>query len=204
MNESKCKICRREGTKLFLKGARCMTAKCSFSKRMYPPGLRSFRRKKQSEYARQIREKQKVKRFYGVNEQQFRRYFKMAEAFRGNTGERLLNLLERRLDNVVCRLGYAHSRSEARQIIRHGHIQLNGRKSDIPSIIVEPKDVIDVKGKDKSRKLVNSRIEVNKDNDIPQWLSKEEGTKAIVAAMPSREDVSVETEEQLIVEICSR
>ena len=200
-----CKLCRREGEKLYLKGARCYSEKCSFDRRPYAPGDNGQGRRKVSEYGLQLREKQKVRRMYGIMEKQFRNYFEEAEMQGGVTGENFLRLLERRLDNVVYRMGFASSRSEARQFVLHGHIKVNGRKVNIPSYRVDESDVISVK--DSSRKLQRFKdiFEFNAEITPPSWLSvdleKAEGT---VVSMPEREDIDHPIEEHLIVEFYSR
>jgi len=190
-----------------LKGARCDTAKCPLERqwRNTPPGMHNWRRRRGSEYAVRLREKQKVKRFYGIFERQFRRYFKMAEREKTNTGVALLRLLERRLDNVVYKLGFAPSRAAARQTITHGHIYVNGRKASSPSMLVKVGDKISVKPSEKSQKLIRQRLEEIGEPTVQNWLkldtAKLEGT---VVAMPSRDDVTIPVEENLIVEFCSR
>jgi len=190
-----------------LKGARCDTAKCPLERqwRNTPPGMHNWRRRRGSEYAVRLREKQKVKRFYGIFERQFRRYFKMAEREKTNTGVALLRLLERRLDNVVYKLGFAPSRAAARQTITHGHIYVNGRKASSPSMLVKVGDKISVKPSEKSQKLIRQRLEEIGEPSVQNWLkldtAKLEGT---VVAMPSRDDVTIPVEENLIVEFCSR
>lgn len=202
-----CRLCRREGVKLMLKGARCDSAKCPLERqwRNNPPGMHGWRRRRGSEYAIRLREKQKVKRFYGIFERQFRRYFKMAEREKTNTGVALLQLLERRLDNVVYKLGFAPSRAAARQTITHGHIYVNGRKASSPSMLVNVGDKISVKPSEKSQKLIRQRLEEIGEPAVQNWLkldtAKLEGT---VVAMPSRDDVTIPVEENLIVEFCSR
>jgi len=189
--------------KLYLKGERCYN-KCAFDKRPVPPGVHAQSRRKQSEYGLQLREKQKAKRIYGVLEDQFRRYFEMAERMRGITGENLLQLLERRLDNVVYRIGFADSRAQARQLVRHGHIAVNGRKVDIPSYSVRPGDVISVK--EKSRQLdVFKALQEKAPRTVPTWLQVDiENYTANVVSMPSREDIDIPIEEHLIVELYSK
>jgi small subunit ribosomal protein S4 len=203
--DAKCKLCRREGMKLFLKGERCETAKCAIDRRDYPPGMHTWRRGKVSDYGLQLREKQKAKRFYGIYERQFRNYFKRAVRMPGNTGAQLLILLERRLDNVVCRLGFAASRAEARQIITHGHITINGRKVDIPSFLVSTNESIGVRDADKSRNFVKGRVE-GIGRPQPSWLGRNDGAlEGKVITMPTRDDVSLQpVHEQLIVELCSK
>ena len=203
--DSKCKLCRREGDRLFLKGTRCHTVKCAIAKRAYPPGMHNFRRRRTSEYGTRLREKQKAKRVYGVSETQFRNYFAEAERLRGNTGENLLVLLERRLDNVVHRLGFAESRSQARQIIQHGHLAINGRKLDIPSYLVKVGDVITPRAAKKSQSFVRERLEAKKAEGVPSWLSADvKQLEGKVGQLPSREEVTVPIQESYIVEFCSR
>jgi len=200
-----CRICRREGEKLFLKGDRCYSDKCSFERRSYAPGERGQFRRKLSEYGIQLREKQKVKRMYGLLERQFRRYFERAERSKGVTGEVLLQLLERRLDNVVYRLGLASSRREARQIVRHGHIQVNGRKVDIPSYLVREGDEIAVRESSRGLARFKELAESVGSRPIPAWLSlDEESMKGTVLRVPAREDIEAPIKEHLIVELYSR
>ena len=203
--DAKCKLCRREGMKLFLKGDRCESSKCAISRRDYPPGMHTWRSGKMSEYGAQLREKQKAKRFYGIYERQFRKYFRQAVRAPGNTGEQLLLLLERRLDNVVCRLGFAASRAEARQIIGHGHIQVNGKKVDIASYLVSTGISIGVRNKEKSRKMIQARVEAARGRALPAWIGRnDEALEGKVIALPSRDDVALQVHEQLIVELCSK
>ncbi len=199
-----CKLCRREGEKLFLKGRKCDTAKCSISRRPTPPGEHPYRRGRRSEYGMQLREKQKVKRFYGIQEKQFRRYFELAEKQKGNTGENLLILFERRLDNAVYLLRFGLSRPHGRQLVTHGHVRVNGRKCDIPSRLLKQGDKIELKG-DKTKKAVKEGFGTTRGRDIPGWLSlDEESLEGLVAQLPTRDDVSITTEEQLIVEFSSK
>ena len=201
----KCKLCRREGMKLMLKGTRCETAKCAINRRDYPPGMHAWRRSKFSAYGVQLREKQKVKRFYGVLDRQFRRYFEEAERQKGNTGENLLVALERRLDNVVCRLGMAASRHQARQLITHGHLEVNGRRVTIPSHPVRPGDVIATQRNEGTTALIAKVREGTKGRPLPSWLEvTEEPLQGRVVNLPNREEVSVPVREQLIVELCSK
>lgn len=202
-----CRLCRREGIKLMLKGARCETAKCPMERqwRNSPPGQHSWRRGRGSEYRLRLREKQKVKRYYGVYEKQFRNYFSQAERMKGNTGAALLGLLERRLDNVVFKLGFAPSRCSSRQAISHGHIHINGRRVNVPSYLVRVGDKITVKDSDKSRKLVRSSIEELGDPSVQNWLQLDlVKLEASVIAMPTHDDITIPVEEQLIVELCSQ
>jgi len=201
-----CRQCRREGTKLFLKGDRCFTDKCAIDKRSYPPGQHgSGFRQKMSEFGTQLREKQKVKRMYGMLEKQFRRLFGEADRRKGMTGENLLILLEKRLDNVVYRLGFAASRNEARQMVRHGHIQLNGRKADIPSIQVRLNDQVGVREKSRKHPQVVSAMEAARRKGSSSWLELD--TKNFlgkVVGEPKREELTLPIQEQFIVELYSR
>lgn len=205
MHGPKCRLCRREGAKLFLKGARCESSKCALDRRDYPPGTISWRGKKISDYGLQLREKQKLKRFYGTLERQFRRYFNVARESRGNTGEMLLQLLERRLDNVVLKLGFAVSRPAARQLVGHGHVLVDGRKVDIASFCVEVDQVIGPAVNEKSQKLVRERLQQLKGRPLPSWLTLDEAKpEGKVKALPLRDEISVNVKEQLVVELCSR
>ena len=204
---SSCKLCRREGMKLMLKGIRCETAKCPVEKkqRNLAPGMHGWRRGRASEYAVRLREKQKVKRYYGLFERQFMRYFHKAERMKGNTGETLLQLLERRLDNVVYKLNFAPSRKAARQLISHGHIYLNGRKVNISDYTTKIGDKVTVKGSEKSVKQVKQQLESNPSFAAQSWLQLDrEKPEATVVAFPSRDDIQIPVEEQLVVEFCSR
>ncbi len=202
---NKCKLCRREGMKLFLKGQRCFTDKCALSRRDYPPGVHAQRRSKVTEYGVRLREKQKLKRIYGVLERQFKLYFKQAERLKGNTGENLLMLLERRLDNVILASGFALSRNHARQLINHGHFVVNERRVDIASFRVRPGDTVGPNTKEKTRKMVAEAVEVNKSQPIPGWLEVSGDTlSAKVVNNPGRADVPHPIQEQLIVELCSK
>ncbi|GAA3657055.1 30S ribosomal protein S4 [Asaccharospora irregularis] len=199
-----CRQCRREGMKLFLKGDRCYTDKCAIVKRNYAPGQHGQGRKKVSNYGLQLREKQKVKRIYGVLETQFRNLYERAENMPGKAGENLLNLLERRLDNVVYRMGLASSRKEARQLVTHGHFTLNGNKVDIPSITVKVGDVIEVKEKSKSSAKFKALVESNS-RIAPKWLEANlEQMNVKVVALPTREDIDLEIAEHLIIELYSK
>jgi len=205
--EAKCKLCRREGEKLFLKGTRCYTEKCAISrpKRGYAPGQHGQARKKQSEYCLQLREKQKTKRYYGILEKQFHTYFVMASKKSGVTGENLLVLLERRLDNVVYRLGLGSSRAEARQLVLHGHFTVNGKRVNIPSFLVSANDVIAVCDKSKTNGRIAEILNVTSGRAIPEWLSfdadKLQGT---VLTYPKREDIDFPVQEHLIVELYNK
>jgi len=200
-----CRKCRREGAKLFLKGPRCDTPKCAFERRETPPGMTNFRPGKQTDYGLHLREKQKVKNYYGVLERQFRKYFSMAERAKGNTGELLMSLLERRLDNVVCRLGFGQSRAQARLLVNHGHMTVNGRRLDIASYLVRPGDVIGVKDRPKSVQLVKANLEES-DGEVPDFLSlvEEPLPTGHVLRLPEAADVSIPAQTQLIVELCSK
>ena len=200
-----CRLCRREGQKLFLKGDRCYTEKCSLERRGYAPGQHgNARNKKLSGYGIQLREKQKAKRYYGVLESQFRDYFEMANKQAGMTGENLLSILETRLDNVVYRLGYAMSRAEARQLVRHGHFTVNGQKVNIPSYLVKVGSVIELKDKSRSLDKFKSSLEANASRVVPKWLEIDNNNVAKVIAAPAREDIDLPIEEHLIVELYSR
>jgi small subunit ribosomal protein S4 len=200
-----CRLCRREGQKLFLKGDRCYTEKCAVDRRTYPPGQHGQGRTKASEYGTQLREKQKAKRYYGVLENQFRGYFDMAIKMKGKTGENLLSLLERRLDNTVYRLGFAMSRAEARQLVLHGHFTVNGRKVNIPSFLVKPGMVIALREASRSLDKFKYVIEANSFRQPPKWLDYNAASlSAKVAAVPSRDDIDLPVTEQLIVELYSK
>lgn len=202
--EAVCRLCRREGQKLFLKGDRCYT-KCALENRSYAPGQHGQGRSKNSEYGQQLREKQKAKRFYGVLESQFRGYFEIAERRPGQTGENLLSILESRLDNVVYRLGLAMSRAEARQMVSHGHITVNGRKVNIPSYQVKPGMIVALKESSRSIEKIKANIEANAFRPAPKWLEYDAGNMmAKVVAAPARDDVDLPIEERLIVELYSK
>lgn len=201
--DAKCKLCRREGMKLFLKGDRCYTDKCAFVKRSYAPGQHGASRKKLSEYGLQLREKQKARRIYGVLESQFRNTYKRADKAKGVTGELLLRFLEMRLDNVVFRLGFGSSRAEARQLVNHGHFLVNGKKVDIASYLVEVNDVISVR--ENSRASEKFKTFVENPKALPQWLSANlENFEGTVNSVPAREDIDVPVNETLIVELYSK
>ena len=205
-----CKLCRREGEKLFLKGSRCISPKCPFERdRGYPPGehgrLARFRRRRPSDYSRQLRAKQKARRVYGVLERQFRRYFREAERRPGLTGENLLTLLESRLDNVVYRLGFADSRAQARQLVGHGHFVVNGRRTNISSYIVRPQDAITVRDGSRKRTYFKERAERLDEGAVPNWLSLDaKMMTARVLKVPARDDIETKLNEHLIVEYYSR
>jgi len=205
-----CKLCRREGEKLFLKGERCTSPKCPFERgRDYPPGEHGrtarFRRRRPSDYSRQLREKQKARRVYGVLERQFRRYFREAERRPGLTGENLLVLLESRLDNIIYRLGFADSRAQARQLVQHGHFVINGRRTKVPSYIIRPQDTITLREGSRKRTYFKQRIEQMDGGNIPGWLSLDlKNLVARVANVPTREEIDTTLDEQMIVEYYSR
>lgn len=202
---SKCRLCRREGTKLFLKGEKCYTAKCAIENRPFPPGQHGQRRTRLSDYAGQLREKQKVRRIYGVLEGQFRSYYKEADRRKGSTGENLLQLLESRLDNVVFRMGFGVSRTEARQLVRHNGITVNGKKVNIPSYQVKTGDVVAVADKAKEQLRVKASVELSQQHGVAEWLEvdakKFEGT---FKSIPERSELSGDINEQLIVELYSK
>jgi small subunit ribosomal protein S4 len=194
-----------EGMKLFLKGQRCFTEKCAVSRRDYPPGVHAQKRAKVTEYGVRLREKQKLKRIYGVAERQFKLYFQEAERLKGNTGENLMMLLERRLDNVVLASGFALSRNHARQLINHGHFRVNGKKTDIASYMVRPGDKISPSETEGTRKRVSEALEVNKSQPIPAWIQVAgDALTSQVVGIPRREDVPHPIQEQLIIELCSK
>ena len=200
-----CKLCRREGMKLFLKGDRCTSGKCAFEHRSTAPGQHGAARKKVEEYGRQLREKQKTRRYYGVLEKQFIRYYEMAELKEGMTGENLLIILERRLDNVVYRMGMAKSRKEARQLVLHGHFTLNGKKANIPSMLVKAGDVISVKETSRDSVKIKELAEALEGQIKPKWLEVDSANlTAKVVNLPAREDIDFPFEEQLIVELYSK
>ena len=199
-----CRLCRREGMKLFLKGERCYTDKCAIEKRNFPPGQHGKTRKaKLAGYGVQLREKQKVKRIYGVLEDQFRRYFEQAERTRGITGETLLQLLERRLDNAIYRLGLATSRPQARQLVRHGHFLVNGKKVDIPSYSLRAGDIVTVKSASAKNATILHAMEEVKGRGVPAWLTFD-GDAGKVMSLPTREQINLPVQEQLIVELYSK
>lgn len=200
-----CRLCRRENTELFLKGERCFTDKCALKRRNYPPGQHGQSRAKVSSYGTQLREKQKVRRIYGILEKQFRGYFEKADRMKGVTGENLLALLEKRLDNIVYRLGFASSRSEARILVRHGHFKVNGKKVNIPSFQTKVGDVVELREKSRSINVINDSLEAVVRRGIPQWLELDkEGFKGTVKTNLTREDITTPIQEQLIVELYSK
>ncbi|MDD2362148.1 MAG: 30S ribosomal protein S4 [Oscillospiraceae bacterium] len=200
-----CRLCRREGQKLFLKGDRCYTKKCAVDRRTYAPGQHGQGRKKVSEYGKQLRTKQIARRFYGVLEGQFHHYFEMAEKMQGVTGENLLALLESRLDNVIYRLGFASSRAEARQLVLHGHFRVNGRKVNIPSYLTKAGQVITVKESSRQNEKIKAIIDANSSRPVPKWLDlNRDKLEATVVSMPNREEIDLPIEETLIVELYSK
>ncbi|MBD3404209.1 30S ribosomal protein S4 [candidate division GN15 bacterium] len=203
--ESNCKLCRREGEKLFLKGSRCLSEKCAIERRQFPPGQHGQNmRRKVSAYGLQLREKQKVKRTYGLLEKQFRNYFKKAATATGVTGEQLLQMLERRLDNIVYRLGFAGSRKAARQLVRHRHITVNGRIVDIPSYQVRPNEVIRVKDKSKNLDLIHDSLKLGRGDDIPWLRLNKAALEGELLEVPKRTDIPLTANESLIVELYSK
>lgn len=202
---SVCRLCRREGMKLFLKGERCYKEKCAFDRRNYAPGQHGQRRKKMSDYGLQLREKQKVRRIYGILEKQFRGYFKKAEKQRGITGENLLQLLEKRFDNMIYRFGFANSRNEARQLVKHGHFTVNGGKVNIPSYLVKVNDVIEVNQKSRDITKITEALEAVERRGVPNWLELDKKKmRGVVNSLPAREDIVFPIQEQLIVELYSK
>jgi len=203
--DEQCRICRREGQKLFLKGARCYSDKCSVTRRNYAPGQHGQKRTKLSEYGTQLREKQKTKSFYGVGEKQFRGYFEMASNKKGITGTVLLQILETRLDNVVYRLGLGSSRPQARQIVTHGNIEVNGKKVDIASYLVKPGDVVSVREIRKDNPVIKTNVEAGSARPVPEWLEFDnEKLSAKVLRLVNREEIDLPVEEHLIVELYSK
>jgi len=204
-NGSVSRLCRREGTKLFLKGDRCFSEKCAVDRRGYPPGQHGQARPRFSDYGMQLREKQKVKRMYGMLEAQFEKTMEQANRMKGRTGENLLSLLERRLDNVIFRLGFATSRAEARQLVLHGHFQVNGRKAAIPSMLVKPGMVIVLRESSRQITRIVGALETLERRSVPSWLEIDKDNCAgVVKAMPVREEITLPIQEQLIVELYSR
>ena len=200
-----CKLCRREGKKLFLKGERCYTGKCSIERRSYAPGQHGQSRKKTSEYGLQLRAKQQARRYYGINESQFRKYFVMAEKKQGVTGENLLRICESRLDNVVYLLGWANSRAEARQLVIHGHYLVNGSRVDIPSYLLKAGDELAIKAASKNSEKIKQVLEINASRPVPQWLDRNaEACTAKIVSLPERDQIAAPVEEQLIVEFYSK
>jgi len=204
-NDAVCRLCRREGTKLFLKGDRCFTPKCGIERRSYPPGQHGQGRARFSDYGVQLREKQKVKRMYGLLERQFARTMERATAMKGRSGENLLMLLERRLDSVVFRMGFATSRAEARQLVRHGHFLVDGRKATIPSMLIKPGSKVSVRERSRKIARIAGALETLEGRAVPRWLETDkESFQGTVKALPTREDITLPIQEQLIVELYSR
>ena len=204
-NDAVCRLCRREGQKLFLKGDRCYTEKCALERRAYAPGMHGQNRSKTSEYGQQLREKQKAKRYYGLLESQFRKYYEMAVQSKGQTGETLLALCESRLDNVVYRLGFAMSRPEARQLVTHAHFTVNGRKANIPSFLVKPGMVIGIAQGSRDLEKLKQNVEANAFRQPPQWLEYDrDNLTAKVVGVPQKSDIDLPIEEHLIVELYSK
>ena len=202
--EAKCRLCRREGAKLFLKGDKCYNGKCPFEKRPVAPGVHGAGRKKVSEYGQQLREKQKVKRIYGVQEGQFRAYYERADRMKGITGENMLSLLERRLDNVIYRMGIGVSRAQARQLVSHGHFVVNGKKVNVPSFIVKVGDVVTVKESKTSNKYFE-QVKASKAANMPKWLEfSPEKLEGKILALPARDDIDSQIAEHMIVELYSK
>ena len=200
-----CRLCRREGTKLFLKGDRCFSPKCGIEKRSYPPGQHGQGRTRFSDYGVQLREKQKVKRMYGLLEQQFSRTMERAAAMKGRSGENLLVLLERRLDSVVFRMGFATSRAEARQLVRHGHFLVDGKKATVPSMLLRPGSKVTVRERSRTIARIAGALETLEGRSVPRWLeTRKESFEGTVKALPTREDITLPIQEQLIVELYSR
>lgn len=200
-----CKLCRREGEKLFLKGARCYTDKCAIERRPYPPGHHGQRRHKISDYAIQLREKQKLKRLYGISERPMRNLFDKATRLKGVTGEVMLSLLERRLDNVVYRMGLAASRKEARQLVKHSHFTINGIKANIPSMIVSKGDMVELRGPSKSSVKLSGALEANSVREVPAWIEVDKNSfKGTIRDLPKREDITSTIQERFIVELYSK
>ena len=200
-----CRLCRREGEKLFLKGTRCYTHKCAVSRREYAPGQHGLKKGKLSNFGVQLREKQKIKRIYGVLETQFRNYFLKATATKGVTGHILLQFLERRLDSVLFNAGIAKSRTDGRQIVSHNHVSVNGRRVNIPSFLVKPNDIVEIKTDDKSLATIKTNVETTKERKVPGWLTVDTANLTVkVVRIPTREDVTFTVNEQLVVELYSR
>ncbi len=204
-----CKLCRREGEKLFLKGERCFTSKCSFERRGYAPGQHGkssqFRRRRESDYNRQLRAKQKARRVYGILERQFHRYYTVALGRRGLTGLNLLQILETRLDNVIYRLGFADSRAQARVLVTHGHFSVNGRRTDIPSMLVSPSDIVEVREGSRKRQYFKDLAAMAEDKNVPVWLSRDlKNLSGTMIRLPERSEIDSNLNEQLIVEYYSR
>ena len=203
--DSVCKLCRREGMKLFLKGDRCYSVKCAVEKRNYPPGMHGQRRSKPTEYARQLREKQKMKRIYGVQETQFRTYFQKAERQKGVTGENLVRLLEQRMDNVVHRVGFAASRAQARVLIGQGHFRVNGRRVTIPSLLLKAGDAVEVTQRSRDLLVIAAALEGAKKRRVPSWLEVDAANfKGVLRTLPSKDELAIPVQEQLVVALYSK
>ncbi len=203
--EAVCRLCRREGIELYLKGDRCFTDKCAIKRRGYPPGQHGQRRPKHSDYGVQLREKQKAKRIYGLLERQFRNYFEKADRMKGKTGDNLLILLERRLDNVVYKLGFTQTRRESRQLVGHGHFKVNGRNVNIPSFLVRPGDLVELKEKSRTIPSANESLDAVVRKGIPPWLELDrENFRGTVKVLPTRAEIKEPIQEQLIVELYSK
>ena len=203
--ESTCRLCRRENLKLMLKGDRCFSDKCALERRPYPPGQHGQARKKITDYGIQLREKQKVKRIYGMMERQFRVFYARAAAMKGNTGENLLVMLERRMDNMIFRMGFAATRSESRQLVRHGHIRVNGKKASIPSMLIKAGDVVTLRERSKKNPKLAANLESAERRGCPGWLEvNREQMTATVKAYPARDEITMPIQEQLIVELYSK
>lgn len=203
--EAVCRLCRREGIELFLKGDRCFTDKCAIKRRGYPPGQHGQRRPKHSDYGVQLREKQKAKRIYGLLERQFHNYFEKADRMKGKTGDNLLILLERRLDNVAYKLGFAVTRRQSRQLVRHGHFTVGGKRVNIPSFLVRPGDVLELREKSRKNPLINEALEAVVRKGIPAWLELDrENFRGNIKILPTRADITEQIQEQLIVELYSK
>ena len=204
-----CRLCRREGEKLYLKGARCLSPKCAIERRAYPPGQHgkegSLKRNRTSDFANQLREKQKARRIYGVLEAQFRRYYEQAVRSKGLTGQVILQLLETRLDNVIYRLGYAENRAQARNLVTHGHFNVNGRRTDVPSMVLKPGDVVEVREASRTRTYFKSLAEVSESRTSPTWLTRDTAQlTGKILQVPGRQEIDARLNEQLIVEFYSR
>ena len=203
--DAKCRLCRREGGKLFLKGEKCFTEKCPVEKRAYPPGQHGQRRSRPTDYGKQLREKQKLRRIYGVIERQFRNYYKEAARHKGSTGEDLLKLLERRLDNVVYRMGFGISRSEARQLVRHNAVLVNGKRVNLPSYQIRPNDVIEIAGAAKEHLRIKAAVEAAEQRGIPEWLEVDtKAMKGVFKNAPERSELPSEINESLVVALYSK
>lgn len=200
-----CRLCRREGIKLFLKGTRCYTEKCAFERRKYPPGQHGHNRAKLSDYGLQLREKQKVKRIYGIMERQFKNYFEKATKMKGVTGENLLKLLERRFDNIVYRMGFAINIRQARQLVTHGFFTINGKKVDMPSYLLKPGDIIEVRAEAKEKELIKENLALAEQRGLPAWIEVNlSEMKGKFVRIPEREEIQIPVHEQLIVEFYSK